>query len=69
MEEKGGFILAHWDGTKETEAAIKEETKATIRCIPLDAAEEAGVCVYSGKPSQKGCFLQSRRIDRQIVYF
>lgn len=53
MEEKGGFILAHWDGTKETEAAIKEETKATIRCIPLDAAEEAGVCVYSGKPSVK----------------
>ncbi len=53
MEEKGGFILAHWDGTKETEAAIKEETKATIRCIPLDAVEEAGVCVYSGKPSSK----------------
>jgi prolyl-tRNA synthetase len=53
MEEKGGFILAHWDGTKETEAAIKEETKATIRCIPLDAVEEAGVCVYSGKPSSR----------------
>ena len=53
MSEKGGFILAHWDGTKETEAAIKEETKATIRCIPLDAVEEAGVCVYSGKPSSK----------------
>jgi prolyl-tRNA synthetase len=53
MEEKGGFILAHWDGTKETEAAIKDQTKATIRCIPLDAAEEAGVCVYSGKPSSK----------------
>lgn len=53
MEEKGGFILAHWDGTKETEAAIKEETKATIRCIPMDAVEEAGVCVYSGKPSSK----------------
>lgn len=53
MEEKGGFILAHWDGTKETEAAIKEETKATIRCIPLDAVEEKGVCVYSGKPSSK----------------
>jgi prolyl-tRNA synthetase len=53
MEEKGGFILAHWDGTKETEAAIKEETKATIRCIPLDAEEETGACVYSGKPSSK----------------
>lgn len=51
--EKGGFILAHWDGTAETEAAIKEETKATIRCIPLNSAEEAGKCVYSGKESAK----------------
>jgi prolyl-tRNA synthetase len=53
LDEKGGFLLAHWDGTPETEAAIKEETKATIRCIPLDAPEETGVCVYSGKPSNK----------------
>jgi len=53
LDEKGGFVLAHWDGTKETEAAIKEQTKATIRCIPLDAAEEQGVCVYSGKPSSR----------------
>jgi prolyl-tRNA synthetase len=53
LEEKGGFILAHWDGTAETEAKIKEETKATIRCIPLDAEKEAGKCVYSGKPSDK----------------
>lgn len=51
LDDKGGFVLAHWDGTKETEAAIKEETKATIRCIPLDAKDEAGVCIYSGKPS------------------
>jgi prolyl-tRNA synthetase len=51
LDEKGGFVLAHWDGTAETEAAIKEETKATIRCIPLDAKDENGVCVYSGKPS------------------
>jgi prolyl-tRNA synthetase len=51
LDEKGGFVLAHWDGTAETELAIKEETKATIRCIPLDAKEENGVCVYSGKPS------------------
>lgn len=51
--EQGGFIKAHWDGTPETEEAIKAETKATIRCIPLDAQEEAGVCVYSGKPSTK----------------
>lgn len=51
--EKGGFIMAHWDGTAETEAAIKEETKATIRCIPLLSAEMAGKCVYSGKESPK----------------
>jgi prolyl-tRNA synthetase len=51
--DKGGFILAHWDGTPETEEKIKEETKATIRCIPLDAVEEEGKCVYSGKPSSK----------------
>ena len=51
--EKGGFLMAHWDGTAETEAAIKEETKATIRCIPLLSAEMAGKCVYSGKDSPK----------------
>jgi prolyl-tRNA synthetase len=53
LDEKGGFVSAHWDGTRETEAAIKEETKATIRCIPLDAPSEPGKCVYSGKPSTK----------------
>jgi prolyl-tRNA synthetase len=53
LDDKGGFILAHWDGTAETEAAIKEETKATIRCIPLDAPDEEGTCVYSGKPSKR----------------
>jgi prolyl-tRNA synthetase len=53
IEETPGFISAHWDGTAETEAKIKEETKATIRCIPLDAEEEEGVCVYSGKPSKR----------------
>jgi prolyl-tRNA synthetase len=51
--ETGGFVLAHWDGSAETEAAIKEETKATIRCIPLDAPAEDGKCIYSGKPSNK----------------
>jgi prolyl-tRNA synthetase len=51
--EKGGFILAHWDGTAETEEKIKDETKATIRCIPLDAEEEAGKCVYSGAESNR----------------
>lgn len=53
LETKGGFILAHWDGTSETELKIKEITKATIRCIPLDAEEEHGKCVYSGNPSTK----------------
>jgi len=53
LDAKGGFILAHWDGTPETEEKIKEETKATIRCIPLDAQEEEGKCIYSGKPSKK----------------
>ena len=53
LDTKGGFVLAHWDGTPETEGAIKEATKATIRCIPLDAKAETGVCVYSGKPSTK----------------
>ena len=53
LDEKGGFVLAHWDGTAETETVIKEETKATIRCIPLDAPDEAGKCIYSGKPSTK----------------
>lgn len=51
--ERGGFISAHWDGTAETEDKIKEETKATIRCIPLDAQEESGVDVYSGEPSNR----------------
>ncbi len=51
--ELGGFISAHWDGTPETEEKIKELTKATIRCIPLDAKVETGTCVYSGKPSDK----------------
>jgi prolyl-tRNA synthetase len=53
LDEKGGFVLAHWDGTKESEAAIKDETKATIRCIPLDSAEESGQCIYSGAPSAR----------------
>ncbi|HRI80234.1 MAG TPA: proline--tRNA ligase [Cyclobacteriaceae bacterium] len=53
LDGKGGFILAHWDGTVETEAKIKEETKATVRCIPLDAVEEDGKCVFSGKPSSR----------------
>jgi prolyl-tRNA synthetase len=53
LDGKGGFIAAHWDGTPETEEKIKDETKATIRCIPLDAPEEAGQCMYTGKPSNR----------------
>ncbi len=53
LTTKGGFISAHWDGTPETEEAIKNETKATIRCMPLEYEEEEGVCVYSGKPSKR----------------
>jgi prolyl-tRNA synthetase len=49
--DKGGFFLAHWDGTSETEERIKEETKATIRCIALDRKEETGVCMVTGNPS------------------
>jgi prolyl-tRNA synthetase len=51
LENKGGFISAHWDRTPETEEKIKDLTKATIRCVPLDVKEEAGNCVFSGKPS------------------
>jgi prolyl-tRNA synthetase len=51
LEQKGGFLSAHWDGSSETEDKIKDLTKATIRCIPLDQKQEAGTCVYSGKPS------------------
>ena len=51
LQNKGGFIAAHWDGTSETEQKIKDETKATIRCIPFDQVPEEGKCIYSGKPS------------------
>ena len=53
LDKKGGFVLAHWDGTVETEVAIKDATKATIRCIPFDAPDEEGTCVFSGKPSHR----------------
>lgn len=53
LETKGGFVFAHWDGTVETELKIKEETKATIRCIPVDNPLEAGICIYSGKASKQ----------------
>ncbi|MEP6513034.1 MAG: His/Gly/Thr/Pro-type tRNA ligase C-terminal domain-containing protein, partial [Parafilimonas sp.] len=53
LDEKGGFISAHWDGSAETEEKIKEQTKATIRCIPLEAKQEEGKCILTGKPSAK----------------
>jgi prolyl-tRNA synthetase len=53
LDNSGGFISAHWDGTPETEEKIKEETKATIRCIPFDSVEEEGKCIYSGRPSTR----------------
>lgn len=53
LDTKGGFVYAHWDGTTETEVAIKERTKATIRCIPLNNPPEEGACVLTGKPSKQ----------------
>lgn len=53
INDEGGFVYAHWDGTAETEAKIKEETKATIRCIPLDDDNESGTCMVTGKPSKR----------------
>ncbi len=58
--EQGGFVLAHWDGTPETEEKIKEETQATIRCIPMNTQPEKGECIYSGAPSaQKVIFAKA----------
>lgn len=53
LDDKGGLLLAHWDGTAETEEKIKTETKATIRCIPLEGDKTPGTCIYSGKPSKQ----------------
>ena len=53
LDEKGGFIAAHWDGTAETEEQIKDKTKATIRCIPMNNKLEDGTCILSGKPSKQ----------------
>ena len=53
LNNEGGFISAHWDGSKETEDKIKKETKATIRCIPLNSVKESGKCIYSNKPSSQ----------------
>jgi prolyl-tRNA synthetase len=61
IESKGGFVSAHWDGTTETEQLIKDKTKATIRCIPMDGKPEEGKCIYSGKPS-------ARRVLFAIAY-
>ena len=53
LDDKGGFILAHWDGTAETEIKIKEQTKATVRLIPIDGKKEKGKCILTGKPSEQ----------------
>ncbi len=53
IEEKGGFVYAHWDGTTETELKVKEETKATIRCVPLEGESEEGSCIVTGRPSKQ----------------
>lgn len=53
LDDKGGFIMAHWDGTDETEEKIKQETKATIRCLPIDGPKEPGKCMVTGKPSER----------------
>ena len=53
LDTKGGFILAHWDGTSETEEKVKAETKATIRCIPLQGDETPGSCMVTGNPSAR----------------
>jgi prolyl-tRNA synthetase len=53
LDEKPGFVLAHWDGTSETEERVKDETKATIRCIPLEGDDQPGTCIFTGKPSNR----------------
>ena len=53
LDGKGGFVVAHYDGTSETEELIKEQTKATVRCLPLNEADEDGVCIVTGKPSAR----------------
>jgi prolyl-tRNA synthetase len=53
LDGKGGFVVAHYDGTSETEERIKDETKATVRCLPLNEADEEGVCIVTGRPSQR----------------
>jgi prolyl-tRNA synthetase len=57
LDTKGGFVLAHWDGTAETEERVKEETKATIRCIALNSPEEAGACMVTGRPSKQRVYF------------
>ena len=67
--EEGGFLMCHWDGTSETEEKIKDETKATIRCIPIDAEEEDGFCIYSGKPSKRRVIFARAYSFKHIYYF
>ena len=53
IDDEGGFVWAHWDGTGETEAMVKDKTKASIRCIPFDMEKEEGTCIFTGKPSKQ----------------
>src|SRR5947209_8585927 len=62
--EEPGFIWAHWDGTRETEDKIQEETKATIRVIPFDGPKEPGQCMVTGKPSARGAVLGLAEVQR-----
>ena len=57
LDEEPGFLLAHYDGTSETEERIKEETKATVRCLPLNEADEAGICMVTGQPSPRRAYF------------
>ena len=74
LDEDPGFILAHWDGTPETEEKIKTETKATIRCIPLEREEEPGTCMVTGNPSAgrvlfARAYLQARKFQTPFAVF
>src|SRR5690606_36138657 len=73
LENKGGFVSCHWDGTPETEKRVKEETKATTRCIPLENKQEAGVCIFTGKPSTQRvlfakCYYNTVNLVLHVIY-
>jgi len=67
VDGKGNFLLAHWDGTPETEKRIKDETRATIRCIPFEGSEEPGRCILTGRPSKRARGVRSGVLRRSSV--